>query len=88
LNRGIWASWLSFAAIMYLILAEAVWPWFELPTLENVGFTLVFVLFALIHCTALEGLRRTALFFATSSVVSYLMEETGVRTGLIYGTYR
>ena len=60
---------------MYLILAEAVWPWFELPTLENVGFTLVFVLFALIHCTALEGLRRTALFFATSSVVSYLMEE-------------
>jgi len=72
---------------MYLILAEAVWPWFELPTLGNVGFTLVFVLFALIHCTALEGLRRTALFFATSSVVSYLMEETGVRTGLIYGTY-
>jgi uncharacterized membrane protein len=72
---------------MYLILAEAVWPWFELPTLGNVGFTLVFVLFALIHCTALEGLRRTSLFFATSSVVSYLMEETGVRTGLIYGAY-
>ncbi len=81
------ASWLFFAAIMYLILGEAVAPWFKLPILGNVGFTLVFVLFALIHCLALEGLSRTAQFFAISAVVSYLMEEMGVRTGLIYGAY-
>jgi len=88
LSRGIWtASWLSFAAIMYLILAEAVRPWFTLPMLGDIGFTLIFVLFAVTHCLAVEGLRRTALFFATSAIVSYLMEETGVRTGLIYGAY-
>ena len=72
---------------MYLILAEAVRPWFTLPMLRDIGFTLIFVLFAVTHCLAVEGLRRTALFFATSAIVSYLMEETGVRTGLIYGAY-
>jgi putative membrane protein len=81
------AAWLSFVAIMYLILAEAVWTWVKLPILGNIGFTLVFVLFALIHCVALEGLPRTALFFAVSAIVSYAMEEMGVRTGLIYGAY-
>jgi uncharacterized membrane protein len=87
-RRWIWAStWLMFAATMYLILAEAVWTWVRLPMLGNVGFTLVFVMFALLHCVAIEGARRTAGFFAISAVVSYLMEEMGVRTGLIYGTY-
>jgi|HubBroStandDraft_1064217.scaffolds.fasta_scaffold220716_1 uncharacterized membrane protein len=81
------ASWLLFAAIMYLILGEAVRPWFRLPILGNVGFTLVFVLFALTHCTALEGLRRTSLFFAISASVSYMMEEIGVRSGFIFGAY-
>jgi deoxyribodipyrimidine photo-lyase len=87
-NRSIRAlAWVCFAATAYLILEEAIWPWFRLPGLGNIGFTLVFVLFSLIHCTAIEGLRRTALFFAVSAVVSYLMEEIGVRTGLIYGAY-
>jgi uncharacterized membrane protein len=81
------ASWLSFAAITYLILVEAVWPWLRMPGQGNIGFTLVFVLFALIHCTALEGLSRAAQFFAISAIVAYLMEEIGVRTGRIYGAY-
>jgi uncharacterized membrane protein len=81
------ASWLFFAAVMYLILVEAVAPWLQLPGLGNIGFTLVFVLFALLHCTALEGLRRTAVFFFLSAIVSFLMEEIGVRTGLIFGPY-
>jgi uncharacterized membrane protein len=81
------ATWPFFAAIMYLILTQAVRRWLSLPDLGNVGFTLVFVIFALLHCTAVEGLRRTAVFFATSAIVSYLMEEIGVRTGLIYGAY-
>jgi len=80
-------SWLFFFAMTYLILAEAVSPWFRLPDLNNVGFTLVFVLFALAHCTALEGPRFSALFFSISAVVSYGLEEAGVRTGLIYGSY-
>jgi uncharacterized membrane protein len=88
MNRNLrMASWLLFAATMYLILEEAMWPWLQLPGLGNIGFTLVFVLFAVTHCTALLGARFAALFFTISAVVSYLLEETGVRTGIIYGRY-
>jgi len=80
-------SWLFFAATAYLILEEALWPWIKLPALGNIGFTLVFVLFSLLHCAAVQGLRRTGLFFFISAIVSYLMEEIGVRTGLIFGAY-
>jgi putative membrane protein len=70
---------------MYLILTGALWPWIQLPDLGNIGFTVV--LFAVFHCAAMEGARRTLVFFATSAVVSYLMEEIGVRTGFIFGAY-
>jgi putative membrane protein len=79
--------WVFFAAIVYLIAAEAVQPWFALPGLGNIGFTLVFVLFALLHCWRCEGCSRMGLFFGVSAVVSYVCEEIGVRTGLIYGPY-
>jgi len=79
--------WILFAAVVYLLLVEAVRPWIALPGLGNIGFTLVFVLFALLHCARCEGWTRTGLFFATAAIVSYLLEETGVRTGLIYGPY-
>jgi len=81
------ASWLFFVAIMYLILTEAIWPWLRLPGLGNIGFTLVFVAFALTHCWALEGPGRTAMLFSVSAVVSWTLEEIGVRTGLVYGPY-
>ncbi len=80
-------AWLFFAATIYLILEEAVSPWIALPSLGNVGFTLIFVVFAITHCAAVEGAARTAVFFAASAVVSYLLEEIGVRTGAIYGVY-
>jgi putative membrane protein len=79
--------WLLFAAVIYLILAEALQPWTALPGLGNIGFTLVFVSFALLHCARCEGWTRTGLFFAVAATVSYLLEETGVRTGLVYGPY-
>jgi putative membrane protein len=79
--------WVLFAATVYLIGAEAVGPWVTVPGLGNIGFTLVFVLFAVLHCARCEGWRRTGLFFATAAIVSYALEETGVRTGLIYGRY-
>jgi uncharacterized membrane protein len=81
------ASWVFFFATIYLILAAAVAPWLRLPELGDVGFTLVFVLFALAHCTVMYGLRFTMAFFVISAVVSYFLEETGVRTGIIYGFY-
>ncbi len=79
--------WLFFAAIVYLIAVEALSPWLTLPGLGNIGFTLVFVLFALAHCARCEGWPRTGLFFAVSAIVSFAMEETGVRTGLVFGPY-
>jgi putative membrane protein len=79
--------WLFFAATMYLILVEAVWPWVHLPDLGNIGFTLIFVLFAVLHCAVFEGWKRTGVFFLISALVSYTMEEIGVRTGAIYGPY-
>lgn len=79
--------WLLFAAILYLILVEALWPWMKLPGLGNIGFTVVFVLFALTHCWLMEGGARTGIFFGISAVVSYSMEEIGVRTGMVYGPY-
>jgi uncharacterized membrane protein len=79
--------WALFAAIFYLIAVEALAPWISLPGLGNIGFTLVFVLFAVLHCARCHGWRRTGLFFAAAAVVSLLLEETGVRTGLVYGPY-
>jgi len=81
------ATWVLFAATIYLIFAGAMNHWIALPQLGDIGFTLVFVLFALAHCIAFEGARRTGIFFAISAIVSYLMEEFGVRTGFIYGAY-
>lgn len=81
------ATWLAFAAVMYLILTEFLWHWIHLPSAGNIGFTLVFTAFALLHCAASAGWRRTALFFAIAAIVSYLCEEFGVRTGWIYGPY-
>src|SRR5580658_5090660 len=81
------AAWVLFAAIMYLIFAGTAHRWMRLPSLGNVGFTLVFVLFAIVHCAACVGWRTTGVFFALVAAISYAMEEIGVRTGLIYGPY-
>lgn len=78
---------ISFAAIIYLILAETLEPWFNLPGLGNIGFVQFFVLFSVAHCWTMEGGKRTAIFFAISAVVTYSMEEIGVRTGLVFGPY-
>ncbi len=82
-----WATWVLFVAVVYLILTEGLWYWTKLPGLGNIGFTLVFVLFAILHCAASAGWRTTAIFFVIAAVVSYLLEEVGVRTGWIYGPY-
>ena len=88
MERGLQAvSWGTFSMTMYLILQGAVWPWIHLPGIGDVGFTLVFVVFAITHCVVLEGGRRAAIFFAVSAIVSYLMEDIGVTTGWIYGAY-
>ena len=80
-------TWIFFAATIYLVLASAIHPWFVLPDLGDYGFVFVCVLFTILHCALMEGARRTALFFAISAIVSYALEEIGVRTGAVYGFY-
>lgn len=80
-------AWAFFALVMYLILTDVLRPWIQLPAFGNIGFTLAFVLFAVFHCAASRGWRTTAAFFLLAAVISYLLEEFGVRTGWIYGAY-
>ncbi len=81
------SSIVFFAVTMYMILAEAASPWFNLPMLGNIGFVLFFVLFSVFHCWTIEGPKRMGIFFAISAIVTYAMEEIGVRTGLVFGAY-
>lgn len=53
----------------------------------NIGFTIVFTLFSISHSTSAIGWKRTFAFFITSAFISWIYEEIGVRTGLIYGSY-
>jgi putative membrane protein len=76
-----------FVGIMYLILTEILEPWFKILWPGNIVFTLVFVLFSLVHCWAMEGPKRTTIFFVASAMVTWAMEQTGVSTGLIFGPY-
>jgi putative membrane protein len=78
---------LLFGGVIYIILAGGLSPWTQLPTLGDTGFTLVFLAFSVLHCAASIGWKRTGLFFAVTAVISYLLEEIGVRTGWIYGAY-
>ena len=49
------ASWLFFAATMYLILEEAVSPWLHLPALGNIGFVSTTNIALLAVCAGLVG---------------------------------
>jgi uncharacterized membrane protein len=80
-------TWVLFAAVLYLIASEGLQHWVDLPGLGNVGFTLVFMSFAAVHCAGCAGWKRTGLFFILTAVISYVLEEVGVRTGEVYGPY-
>ncbi|MFL9913045.1 carotenoid biosynthesis protein [Paraburkholderia sp. RL17-337-BIB-A] len=60
------------------------WP---IPSLGNVGYTLIFSGFAVLHGCASLGKRRTLVFFTLSAIVSWILEEIGVSTGWVYGHY-
>jgi uncharacterized membrane protein len=57
------------------------------PTGGLNGQTLVLVLFSLTHACYALGWRHTLVFFALSAVISWIFEQIGVATGLIYGRY-
>jgi len=49
--------------------------------------TVATTLFSVLHAWTLLGPRRLGLFFGLSAVVSWIFEEIGVRTGLVFGAY-
>jgi len=53
-----------------------------------VTITLILVLFSVWHASYALGARLTAAFFVITAVTSWLFEEVGVGTGLVYGAYR
>jgi putative membrane protein len=80
-------SWAFFVALAYLLVATLLSRFVHLPTLGNIGFTLVFTGFSASHAGAALGWKRTAAFFAISAIVSWLFEYVGVATGAVYGPY-
>jgi uncharacterized membrane protein len=47
----------------------------------------IVVLFCLWHASSVLGVRLTLVFFTITAVTSWIFEEIGVATGLIYGPY-
>jgi uncharacterized membrane protein len=74
---------------LYFILREILVPIVILPTVPGALQlnTLALMVFSLCHASAMLGWRRALVFFTISAVVSWVFEEVGVATGLIYGAY-
>lgn len=72
------------------ILIPLAHPFAELPLLfppySAFGMLLV-VFFAAAHAWYALGVRNAAVFFGVSVLVTWCIEEVGVRTGLIFGKY-
>lgn len=77
------------ASLVALHLTLTIWVLFQPAAAPLVGRlqTPAMMLFSLGHAGYLLGWRRALLFFALSAVISWLFEQVGVATGLIYGRY-
>ncbi len=51
------------------------------------GLIVILLLFSLWHASVALGVRLTLAFFAITTVTSWIFEEIGVATGLVYGPY-
>jgi uncharacterized membrane protein len=51
------------------------------------SLTVILLLFSLWHASYALGVRLTLIFFAITSITSWIFEEIGVATGLVYGPY-
>ena len=51
------------------------------------GLVVILLVFSLWHASVALGLRLTLAFFAITTVTSWIFEEAGVVTGLIFGPY-
>lgn len=76
-----------FALLAYFILGNITHQWLALPEPGDIGFVPIFTAFSLLHAGLRLGVRRTFLFFGLTVVISFIAEEMGVRTGLVFGHY-
>jgi uncharacterized membrane protein len=51
------------------------------------ALTVVLLLFSLLHASYLVGFRQAMVFFSATAAISWLFEQAGVATGLIFGPY-
>ena len=51
------------------------------------GLIVILLLFSLWHASVALGVRLTLAFFAITTVTSWVFEEIGVTTGLVFGVY-
>ena len=51
------------------------------------GLIVILLVFSLWHASVSLGVRLTLTFFAITTVTSWIFEEIGVATGLVYGPY-
>lgn len=73
--------------------AAAIWPALsplvkipQIPDSTRV-VTLILWLFSICHATYTLGWRQMLVFFVLSAVISWLFEQVGVATGIVYGPY-
>ncbi len=76
-----------FVLVAYFIVANIVYRWVALPAPGDLVFIPAFTAFSLLHAGLRLGAGRAALFFVLTVVISFIAEEVGVRTGLVFGRY-
>jgi uncharacterized membrane protein len=71
------------------VLRSLLLPIVKLPYIPGglVSLTSLVALGSVLHSWYALGGRNTAVFFGLSAAISWLFEEVGVRTGLVYGPY-
>jgi uncharacterized membrane protein len=78
---------LVFAVAVCLNVDAMIKGWTALPTSSIRAITGITMIFSLVHGTRWLGGRATFFFCVLSTVVSWIFEQVGVKTGLVYGRY-
>jgi putative membrane protein len=80
-------DWALFVLVAYFIVGDITYQWLALPLPGDMGFVPAFTAFSVLHAGLRLGGWRVVLFFGLTVVISFIAEETGVLTGLVFGHY-
>ena len=82
---GVFLAAAFYDGVLRRALAGLVTPPVILSDLN--GLIVILLLFSLWHASVALGVRLTLAFFVITTVTSWIFEEIGVVTGLVYGPY-